>query len=266
MTDTVLRALVDLRDRQIQKARIQFNNRLAALNNTTDESSGSGQKQVIERWLDVFTTLEKQLDKDIADAVKNVSIFEELGELKGIGPMLAAKMLAMIDIERANTVSALWKYAGYGVGEYWTDSNGKIKAPRSGIVYDKKNKAKVRVVPEPESDWILQEVRDRPVEGYLLCYNKRLKTTLYLVASSFMKSGSPYRLIYDRAKVKYEQTTDWTKGHIHRAATRKMIKIFLSHLWERWRITDGLPIRRAYVLEELGHEMEYTPQEFGWRE
>jgi len=262
--DPVLRALVDLRDRQIQKARIQFNNRLAAIDNATDESSGTMQRQVVERWLDVFTALEKQLDADIKDAVKDLPIYEEMSNLKGIGPMLAAKMIAMIDINQANTVSGLWKYCGYGVGEYWVNGDGKIKAPKHGIQYI--DKQRVRVTPEPEPGWKLQELRDRPVEKFLLCYNKRLKTTLYLVAGSFMKCGSPYRAIYDKAKVHYETTTDWTKGHIHRAATRKMIKIFLSHLWERWRILEGLPTRRAYVLEQLGHTMEYKPDEFGWND
>lgn len=264
MTDPVLRALVDLRDRQIQKARIQFGNRLAALDNASDNGTSSKQRQVVERWLEVFKALEEQLDRDITEAVKDVLIFEELEGIKGIGPLLAAKMLSMIDIEQAGTVSALWRYSGYGVGKYWTNGDGKVKAPLNGLVYDKDKSERVRVTPEPEPDWTLEEMRDRPVEGYLLSYNKRLKTTLYLVASSFMKCGSPYRQIYDQAKVKYEQTTDWPKGHIHRAATRKMIKIFLSHLWERWRLAEGLPIRRAYVLDELGHEMEYTPQEFGW--
>lgn len=261
--DPVLRALVDLRDRQIQKARIQFNNRLAAIDNATDESSGK-QRKVVERWLDVFTALEKQLDIDITKAVEDIPIYEELSNIKGIGPMLAAKLIAMIDIEKANTVSALWRYCGYGVGEYWVDEKGEIKAPKNGIQYI--DKQRVRVTPEPKPEWTLQEMRDRPVEKFLLSYNKRLKTTLYLIAGSFMKCGSPYREIYDRAKVHYQQNTDWTKGHIHRAATRKMIKIFLSHLWERWRLLEDLPIRRAYVLEQLGHTTEFLPEEFGWDE
>lgn len=264
MTDPILRALVDLRDRQIQKARIQFNNRLAALDNASDNSSGSGQRQTVERWLEVFAALEKELDKDIASAVEDMPIYEEMSQLKGIGPMLAAKLIAMIDIHQADTVSALWKYCGYGVGEYWVNGDGEIKAPKQGLQYI--NKERVRVTPDPKSDWTLQQLRDRPVADFLLCYNKRIKTTLYLVGSSFMKCGSPYRAIYDKAKIHYETTTDWKKGHIHRAATRKMIKIFLSHLWERWRILEGLQTRRAYVLEQMGHTMEYRPEEFGWSE
>ncbi len=226
MSDSLLRALVDLRDRQIQKTRIQFSNRLSALENDADNPSGSKQQVTVERWLDVFSTLEKSLDKDIAIEVSLYPIFDEMSNIKGIGPMLSAKIISMVDIDRANTVSALWRYAGYAV------VNGE---------------------------------RERPIKGEKLHYNKRLKTSLYLVATSFLRSGSPYRTIYDNNKTRYQETkSDWTKAHIHNASNRKMIKLFLSHLWERWRILEDLPIRRAYVLEQLGHTTVYTPQDFGW--
>lgn len=223
---------------------------------------------MLERWLDVFTALEKQLDQDIAVTVGEVPIFEEMSAVKGIGPTLAAKIIAMVDIERANTVSALWKYAGYGLGYYWQDESGKICAPQSGYKWQKNgegDKERVLITPEPKPGWELVQVRDRPIEGFTLSYNKRLKTTLFLVAGSFMKSGSPYRRIYDSAKEYYVvNNPDWSAGHADRAAQRKMIKIFLSHLWERWRLLAGLPIRLAFVNEQLGHETIYPPEEFGW--
>lgn len=260
--NNTLRALVDLRDKQIQKARIQFGNRVKAIERMADRSNGQ-QSDVVERWFDVFQTLEKTLDSDIKRLVKDEEIFEEMSQIKGLGPILSAKILAMVDIERANTVSGLWKYAGYGVGNYWQDEDGKIKAPQVGFVWDKDQGCKVKVQPEPQPDWMLVQLRDRPVEGFLLAYNKRLKITVRLVGESFIKSNSPYRLIYDNAKVRYDGR-DWTPLHIHNAALRKMCKIFLSHLWERWRIMRGLPTRMAYVHEELGHETVYYPHEFGW--
>lgn len=228
MSEPLLRALVDLRDRQIQKARIQFSNRLSAIDRATDDAAGSGQRATVERWLDVFTTLESQLDKDIKTAVKDMPVFQEMNSVKGIGPLISAKIISMVEIDRADTVSALWRYAGYGV------VNGE---------------------------------REKPVKGEKLHYNKRLKTTLYLAGSSFLKCGSPYRQIYDSSKAQYEATKpDWTKAHIHSAAMRRMIKMFLSHLWQRWRELEGLPTRAPYVNDHLGHTHIYTPQEFGWPE
>lgn len=223
--DTTLRTLVDLRDRTLQKSRIAFSNRASAIERGKDDSDPETHA-VIERWFQRFNELEAEADHDIAELARHEPIIERLVELKGIGYLLAAKMVAMIDIERANTVSALWRYAGYGV------TNGE---------------------------------RDRPVKGQKLCYNVRLKTTLYLVGTSFLRCGSPYRAIYDEARVYYDvNRPDWTKAHKHQAAMRKMIKTFLAHLWLEWRTMQDLQTRDLYVMDYGGHTHYRQPQEFGW--
>jgi hypothetical protein len=149
-------------------------------------------------------------------------------EIKGIGPMLAAKVIAMVDIHRADTVSALWRYAGYGV---------------------------------------VDGERERPTKGERLHYNKRLKIALRQIGVSFMKCDSPYRRVYDAARDYYDANRpEWTPGHLHNAAMRKMIKVFLSHLWERWRVLEGRPTRALYVQEKLGHNHVYRAADFGWPE
>jgi hypothetical protein len=226
MPNNLLRALVDLRDRQIQKARIQFNNRLSALERGDDDDARTQQREIVGRWLNRFEELERELDADITAAVREEPVFEQVVAIKGIGPLLAAKMIAMIDIERAATVSALWRYAGYGV---------------------------------------VDGEREKPVKGEALHYNIRLKTTLYLVGSAFLRANSPYRRVYDDARAYYAANRpDWTPGHQHLAAKRKMVKTFLAHLWERWRKVEGLPTGALYVNERLGHEHYYTPEDFGW--
>lgn len=220
-----LRALVDTRDRQIQKARIQFGNRLSALDREADVGSDR-QRNILERYHKQLEDLEEQLDEDIAEEVAQEPIYEYVSAVKGIGPGLAAKLIAMIDIERPATVSALWRFAGYAV---------------------------------------IDGERERLVKGVKAHYNKRLKTTCYLVASSFLKSGSPYRRIYDEAREHYlANRPDWTKGHQHNAAMRKMIKIFLQHLWLVWRELEGLPTSKPYAHGIMGHGSMYTPKEFGW--
>lgn len=225
MTDQTLRALVDLRDRQIQKARIQFGNRLAAIDNSADPSSRK-QRAIVDRWHGVFEQIEEELDRDIADLVRDYPIFDRVTAVKGIGPMLAAKLIAMIDIERADTPSALWRFAGYGV---------------------------------------VDGQRERPVKGEKLHYNTRLKTTCYLIGTSFLKAKSPYRDVYDKAKEDYDRTRpEWTKAHKHQAAMRVMIKRFLVHLWLVWRETEGLPTRTPYVQEYMGHTHIDLPEDYGW--
>ncbi len=223
--DNELRVLIDLRDRTIQKNRIAFGNRLTAINNGQDEADEKT-FAIVERWNDRFIALEEEVDEDIKDLASEYPIIDEMVAVKGVGPMLAAKVVAMIDIDRAKTVSALWRYSGYGV------TNGE---------------------------------RDKPTKGEKLKYNKRLKQACYLVGGSFLKSNSPYRQIYDSAREYYEANRkDWTLGHQHNAAMRKMVKLWLSHLWLTWRSIEGLETNEPYVHSKLGHEHNYTPEEFGW--
>jgi hypothetical protein len=223
--DTILRALVDTRDRQIQKARLQFGNRLDAITRGDDQSSPE-QTVIVQRWYKRFMDLEEELDKDIAAEVKQYDIYDYVTAVKGIGPMLAAKLVAMIDIHRGTHVSSLWKYAGLAVVD------GKS---------------------------------ERPTKGQKLGYNKRVRTTCFLIGESFLRSGSPYRAEYDKAREYYAANRpDWTDLHQHNAAMRKMVKLFLQHFWVTWRQLEGLSISKPYVNEKLGHEHYYGPESYGW--
>jgi len=107
---------------------------------------------------------------------------------------------------------------------------------------------------------------DRPQKGQKLGYNPRLKALLYNIGTSFIKTKSPYREIYDQTKARYEQARpDWSRNRIHLAAMRKMEKVFLANLWEAWREAEGLPVRiQEYPFDYLRHSPQdrYTPEYF----
>lgn len=221
----LLRALIDLRDRQIQKARIQFSNRLSAIENGTDQASIL-QRETLNRYYNDLVLMETSLNKDIRKLLRLYKIYPVLSSIRGIGPVLAAKLIALIDIEKCDTVSALWRFAGLGVVDGAAE---KLKA------------------------------------GEKAHFSRRLKSVMYLVGKSFLTSRSPYYYYYLEMKEKYERThPEWTANHRHFAALRKAEKLFLSHLWEKWRKMENLPVRRAYVIDVLGHTNVRTPEEFGW--
>jgi hypothetical protein len=232
---SLLRALVDLRDRQIQKGRIQFGNRLKAIERMDDPASEE-QKTTLERYFAQLAQMEKQLDRDVMSLVGAYPIYRELSQLRGVGPQLAAKLIALIDIEQADTVSSLWRFAGLAV------IDGKA---------------------------------EKPHKGEKLHFSRRLRTAVHLVGSSFLMLNSPYRRIYAEARDKYASERDeWPPIRQHLAAMRKMEKLFLAHLWLRWRTLEGLPVSKPYI-EVLAHEDAngdfvipphriYAPEEFGW--
>ncbi len=223
--DNKLRVLVDLRDRVLQKNRIAFGLRESAIQRGADQS-GNGNSDLFERWQERFLTLEKEADSDIKELAGDIPIIQQMVKVRGVGYLLAAKVAAMIDIERANTVSALWRYAGYAV---------------------------------------IEGHREKLAKGEKAHYNRRLKIACRLVGESFLKSNSPYRSIYDSAREYYAANReDWTPLHQHNAALGKMIKVWLQHLWVIWREMEGLEITELYVMERLGHTHYIRPEDFGW--
>lgn len=204
---------------QVQRHRIQMGNRLAAI----ERGDSQGNAEVATHFAERFNGIEDELSAMIARTVKEHPVWPWMDAVKGIGPGLAGAILAPIDITRANSISALWKYAGQGV------SDGE---------------------------------RDRPRKGEKLPYNAGLKRNCYLVATSFMRASSPYRAVYDETKEYYQANRpDWTAGHVDMAAKRKMVKLFLAHLWVVWRDAEGLPLSPPYSSRVLEHDGIVPP----WR-
>lgn len=210
----------------IQKFRIKFSNKLSAKERETDNATPE-ENALLQMWLDEFEGLEEKANKRLVAVMKqaDMPIYHALVSLKGIGDITAAKLLAEIDITRCDTISALWRYAGYGVIE------GK---------------------------------REKPVKGEKLHYNQRLKIAVRLTVESFIKSRSPYAAIYASEKEKWMNRPDMTKMHAHNAAIGKCAKVFLSHLWLVWRQMEGLPLRDPYAIGQMGHTHLMSPAEFGW--
>ena len=279
----LLRALVDLRDIQIQKARIQFSNRVAAGGAEGTDTQSQVQSIVVKRYQDMFQQIEDDITNDIAVLVQAYPIYDHVSALKGIGPTLAAKLIALVgDISTFTNVSKLWRFSGYA-----TIADPKWQPPvHTPRIEDDSDLCTLCGRPEDEhvdsvpaalrdgesfidyghdANFNAPRIAERAVKGEKLHYNKRLKVALYLVATSFMRSRSPYRAVYDAAREKYDRTRpEWTPLHKHRAALRIMVKVFLTHFWRRWRTLEGLPCRNLYVEEYLGHETIYKEADFGW--
>lgn len=158
-----------------------------------------------------------------------------LTAVKGLGEGgLAAQLLAQIDdIGKFDTVSKLWRFAGYAV------IDGK---------------------------------REYNTDGDKSHYNRRLKSIVYLIVEQFIRQQTPlYADIYYTEKARLRRLhpeaikdnghTQYNDGHLHAMAMRKTGKIFLQHLWVQWRTAEGLPVSEPYVQAILGHTNIITAQE-----
>ena len=209
---------------QLQKIRIGLGNRNWAVENNRDLTDNEASKFRHDLF-DKIEEAENLVSLKMVNEIVNHPVWPWLSEVKGVGPALGTQLLGLAgDISRAPSISSFWKFCGYGV-----DEEGKA---------------------------------DRLKKGEKSPYNKRLKSVVWKVGTSFLKCNSPYRKIYDKWKEYYfENRTDWTAKHIHLASMRKMEKMFLSHLWLKWREAEGLPTSKPWAIEHGGHVHYISPED-----
>jgi len=220
--------------------------------------------------------LEDYVNGRIAELIETHPAYPWFSLVKGVGRENIAKVIGLIDITKAPTISSLWKFAGL--------------APEDG-------KAMKRV------------------KGQKLTYNSQLRSMVWRLASSLRRAKGGFYDYYIREKDSYTQRfteqgykilptpsgvyaclncgASWAKkreitpccarpeigkktreeppgvvwlGHLDAMALRKMSKLFLACLWLVWRKAEGLPIREPYSIGRQGHTKLISPWEMIDRE
>ncbi|RLE45216.1 hypothetical protein DRJ16_00120 [Candidatus Woesearchaeota archaeon] len=98
-------------------------------------------------------------------------------------------------------------------------------------------------------------------KGKKVKYNPKLKTFCWKIGQSFIKFKCFGRELYLKFKEDCKKKhPDWTKLHIHNYARRKVVKIFIACLWEKWRKINGLKTTKPYPIEILNHKHIITPE------
>lgn len=158
-----------------------------------------------------------------------------LKDVKGCGPAMAGVILSELDPHKARHISSFWRYAGLDVAE---DGRGRSRKKEHLIDVEYESK-----------DGELKTKKG-------ITFNPFLKTKLVgVLGSSFLRSASPYRQVYDGYKHRLEYHADHkdkSKGHKHNMAIRYMVKMFLKDLWLEWRQIEGLPVTPDYAEAKLG--------------
>jgi hypothetical protein len=172
---------------------------------------------------------------ELGHELELIPIYTEfLDGVRGIGPAMAAVIVSTLDPHKAQYVSDFWAYAGLDVA---SDGRGRSRRKEHLVEREYTNAA------------------GEQATRMSITYNPWLKTKLMgVLASSFLRSNSPYRELYDSYRHRKENTPDldWNKGHIHFASMRYMVKIFLKDLWVCWRELEGLDVGMSYAEKKLG--------------
>lgn len=258
---TTLRGLHDTRV-SLQKFRIQVGNRISAIERNAD-SVENPVPEIYSTISDHLDAMEKAIDRSIEQDLKNWPVWDLwLKHVKGIGPSLAGQMLAMLHTPTEEKGPSSWYKAAGLAPETRPDGQSRLPRPRkvtcpecAGEKFSSKDGQRA-----------CRECGAILPEGYgRLTYYPWLRRTLSNVAESFVRSGGYYRAKYDQYKAtlieQHEGDPNWPTGRIDRVARWKMIKLFLSHLWNKWCEAIGITPRPPYALEKLGHHTFYPPPE-----
>ena len=199
---------------------------------------------------DSLSELEGELKDAVEVSVKNHPVWDNwLVDVKGIGPLLAASLLAgcKIDIHSpaqscpvareayefennegkvievpqrfcnlVHRCSTLWSYAGLSV-----DEQGRAVRKRKGT--------------------------RRPFHGF---FNK----TCHNLRDSLMRARGGYYDLYNEFKADIQRRRpERDAGWHHNHAQRRMTKLFLAHLGQVWCEACGIPYDLPYAIGILGH-------------
>jgi len=199
-------------------------------------------------------------DESDAAAALRVTIeshpaWQWMSQQRGVGELLAARLLSRLDVARARTPSAFWAYCGlatipgnsyqcprcrlevampvgYKLGDtHFTRAGSRLCSGHLELIEGQAT----RVAPR------------RSFAGGRNSYDAHARKSCYLIGVSMLRCGSDYRSYYDAERERLAaERAGWTPKRSHLAALRKMEKAFLRDLWMAWRKAVNLPVVRPY--------------------
>ncbi len=203
-----------------------------------------GQHGLLERHiktaLDIYTT-----EHPIGAWCKSIT---------GIGPVIAAGLLAHIDIEKAKTAGAIWRFAGLDPSSTWGKGEKRPWNARLKVLCWKIGESFVKVSNKPDDFYgkIYRDRKDQEIKANEAGAFKEQAEAI-LAKKKIGKDTDAYAA-YSQGKL--------PPAHIHARAKRYAVKLFLSHLFEKWYVHHyGKPAPEPYCFAHLGHVHKIEPPE-----
>lgn len=171
--------------------------------------------------------------------------------VRGVGSVLAARLLSRLDLTRAPSPASFWAYCGLG-----TVAAEALACERCGARVFVSPGTRVAAAHTPPDGrgrctgalrprGVSEDVRvaqGRPRRGERAPYDMEAKTICYLIGVSFVRCGGAYRELYDERKEHLATThPEWPAKRAHLAAVRATVKRFLADLWVAWHEAERAP-------------------------
>lgn len=239
LTDLEARYLVDTYY-QVQEFRKATSNQIRSMQESEEPT------EVINWLLDNLESLENQIKRALDTYTKAHPVGEWLQSITGIGPVIAAGLLAHIDIKKAPTAGHIWSFAGLNPNAKWEKGQLRPWNARLKTLCWKIGQSFVKVSNNPNDIYgkIYKERKEYEVMKNEAGDFKDQAESI-LKSKNIGKTTDAYKA-YSQGKL--------PPAHIQQRAERYAVKIFLSHLHEFWYEQHyGEKPPKPFAIEILGH-------------
>lgn len=230
----------------MQKDRISDGNQDRAL-------SEAGEPHAVIGWLaDQHSTLEKQIAKALAAYADADPVGRWSQTIPGIGPIIAAGLLAHIDISKAPTVGNIWRFAGLDPTSTWSKGQKRPWNTKLKTLCWKIGESFVKVSSN-KNDIYGQVYKAR--KEYEIARNEmgaNAETAAQILAAKKFGKETDARKHLEGGKLPPAQ--------LHARAKRYAVKLFLSH-WHHvaFEVAYGTAPAKPYILNQEGHTHFLAP-------
>lgn len=198
--------------------------RITASNQARALSKDDKPVALLEWIYDSISTLEKEIQKWMLAYAANRPTGQWALSICGIGPVIAAGMLANLDVERSTNISKWWAFAGFDPTKTWERGQKRPWNANLKVLGYKAGESFVKVQNNPND-----------------FYGKHFVQFKQRYTLKNETGGFAERSAEILSKRKFNQDTDAFKAysqgklppaHIHAMARRLTIKLFMSHMWQ----------------------------------
>lgn len=216
--------------------------------------SEQGEPSDVLTWLlDNTRLLEAQIQRALDAYTDNKLLGAWAKSICGIGPVIAAGLMAHIDITKAPTVGAIWRFAGLDPSSEWKKGEKRPWNARLKVLCWKIGQSFVKVSNNPKD-----------IYGHL--YRKRKEYEIRRndageYADQAKQKLERFRIGKNTEAYKYYSNGMLPPAHIDQRAQRWAVKLFLAHYHHvAYEIEFGEAPPNPYPFAMLGHDgRQYIP-------
>lgn len=223
---------------QMQANRITAQNQIRSMGDTKEPH------MVLSWVMDNAELLESQIKRALDAYSKASEIGKWSRDVKGVGPVIAAGLLAHIDITKAPTVGHIWRFAGLDPTRKWEKKQKRPWNASLKTLCWKLGESFVKVSGKDDAvygKFYLQRKDYENAKNEKGDYREQAEEGMQRVG----KTTEAYKS-YKDGKL--------PKGHIHARAKRWTVKLFLSHWHEQnYQFTYGEKPPLPYPIAIQGH-------------